>query len=76
LSSDLLLALGFEENDGRITTAAVCVYPSRVADARDTLARMNMADKIPVASGICWYMWNRNLCTYTPLPLFAIDCLA
>jgi len=53
LSSDLLLALGFEENDKRITTAAVCVYPSRVADARDTLARMNMADKIPVASGIC-----------------------
>jgi deoxyribose-phosphate aldolase len=53
LSSDLLLALGFEENDIRITTAAVCVYPSRVADARDTLTRMGMADKIPVASGIC-----------------------
>jgi deoxyribose-phosphate aldolase len=53
LSSDLLLALGFEENDKRITTAAVCVYPSRVADARNTLARMGMADKIPVASGIC-----------------------
>jgi deoxyribose-phosphate aldolase len=50
LSSDLLLALGFEENDRIITTAAVCVYPSRVADASGTLARMNMADKIPVAS--------------------------
>jgi hypothetical protein len=48
-----MLALGFEENDKRITTAAVCVYPSRVADARNTLAKMDMADKIPVASGIC-----------------------
>jgi len=76
LSSDLLLALGFEENDKRITTAAVCVYPSRVADARNTLARMNMADKIPIASGICYNLWNRNLCIYSTLPLFAIDCLA
>lgn len=53
MSSDVLLALGFEEGDNRITTAAVCLYPSRVADAVSCLKKMGMADKIPVASGIC-----------------------
>lgn len=51
MSSDVLLALGFDEDDKRITTAAVCLYPSRVADAVSSLKKMGMADRIPVASG-------------------------
>ncbi|PNF40983.1 Deoxyribose-phosphate aldolase, partial [Cryptotermes secundus] len=50
LSTDLLVALGFDENDERITTAAVCVYPARVADATSNLKKLGVADRIPVAS--------------------------
>lgn len=50
LSSDLLVALGFDENDERITTAAVCIYPARVADATSSLKKLGVADKIHVAS--------------------------
>jgi hypothetical protein len=46
-----LVALGFDENDERITTAVVCVYPARVADAMNSLKKLGVADKIPVASG-------------------------
>jgi hypothetical protein len=53
-----------EENDERITTAAVCVYPSRVEDARNALARMDMAERIPVASGICQYI-GTEICAFT-----------
>nr|CAD7448574.1 unnamed protein product [Timema bartmani]CAD7453576.1 unnamed protein product [Timema tahoe] len=46
LSPDLLTALGIEQP---ITTGAVCVYPARVADAVQALARLK-AGHIPVAS--------------------------
>lgn len=51
LSSDVLLALGFDEDDKRITTAAVCLYPSHIKDAVNSLKKMGVADRIPVASG-------------------------
>jgi hypothetical protein len=60
LSSDLLVALGFDENDERITTAAVCVYPARVNDAINSLKKLGVADKIPVASGTALCTWNRE----------------
>ncbi|PSN30911.1 Deoxyribose-phosphate aldolase [Blattella germanica] len=49
LSSDILSGLGFLGKDD-ITTAAVCVYPARVADAVSCLNKMGMADRISVAS--------------------------
>lgn len=32
-------------------TAAICVYPSRVADAREIMQRMQMSDRIQIAAG-------------------------
>lgn len=52
LPEDLLNDLGFEYGpDSCIRTAAVCVYPSRVEDAVKTLKRLQLLDKINVASG-------------------------
>lgn len=45
----MLGALGFEM--GSFQTAAVCVYPSKVPIAYQTLQKMGMEDKINVASG-------------------------
>jgi hypothetical protein len=61
LPSDLLVALGFDKNDERITTAAVCVYPARVADAINSLKKLGVADKIPVASGTLLCTGNRKI---------------
>lgn len=36
----------FEE----VTCGAVCVYPSRVSDAFETLSSLKMSDKIPIAA--------------------------
>lgn len=35
----------------KLHVAAVCVYPTKVKDAYDTLKRLNMLDKIQIASG-------------------------
>lgn len=35
----------------KLHVAAVCVYPTKVKDAHDTLKRLNMLDKIQIASG-------------------------
>ncbi|KAJ3654817.1 hypothetical protein Zmor_013976 [Zophobas morio] len=51
LPEDLLNELGFEYgSDCPIRTAAVCVYPSRVEDAVKMLTKLNLLDKINVAS--------------------------
>lgn len=52
INEDILNQMGFSYNeDSVIHTAAVCVYPARVEDAVKTLRRMNMLNKINVASG-------------------------
>lgn len=38
-------------NSSTIHTAAVCVYPSRVKNAYDALARLNKLDDIQIAAG-------------------------
>ncbi|GAB0093189.1 Deoxyribose-phosphate aldolase [Sergentomyia squamirostris] len=44
-------ALGLDDETKRkIHTAAVCVYPSRVPDARDTLAELGRLNEIPIAA--------------------------
>ncbi|KAJ8930703.1 hypothetical protein NQ314_016468 [Rhamnusium bicolor] len=51
IAEDLLNELGFEYNNtSPIHTAAVCVYPSKVQDAVETLKYMGLAEKIKVAS--------------------------
>ncbi|XP_056634665.1 deoxyribose-phosphate aldolase [Diorhabda sublineata] len=51
IADDVLNELGFNYNvDSPIHTAAVCVYPARVADAVDALSKMGMCKKIAVAS--------------------------
>jgi deoxyribose-phosphate aldolase len=51
LPKDLLNELGFEYGaDCAIRTAAICVYPSRVEDVVKTLKKLNVLDKINVAS--------------------------
>ncbi|XP_050307208.1 deoxyribose-phosphate aldolase [Anthonomus grandis grandis] len=52
IAEDLLEKLGFnyEDPDCPIRTAAVCVYPSKVKDATDTLKQIGFYDKINVAS--------------------------
>ncbi|KAG7299387.1 hypothetical protein JYU34_016334 [Plutella xylostella] len=49
LSKVLSKSLGFGEDDG-ITTAAVCVYPSRVADAHETLKLLEATGKVNIAA--------------------------
>jgi hypothetical protein len=71
LSSDLLVALGFDENDERITTAAVCVYPARVTDATSSLKKLGMADKIRVASGTALCIGNRRIPSVSIVSVFA-----
>ena len=41
----------FGEFSTKLHTAAVCVYPTKVKDAYDTLKRLNMLDKIQIAAG-------------------------
>lgn len=56
IAEDLLNQLGFEYNEkSSIHTAAVCVYPSKVEDAVQTLKKMGMDEKIKVASGECFF---------------------
>ncbi|CAG9833800.1 unnamed protein product [Diabrotica balteata] len=51
VAEDILNELGFEYNEeSPIHTAAVCVYPSRVADAVKALGDMGMLSKINVAA--------------------------
>lgn len=38
-------------DEKRPHTAAVCVYPSRVSDAREVLQRMQMGERIQIAAG-------------------------
>lgn len=33
-----------------MTCGAVCVYPSRVADAKEALTKLNMQNEIPIAA--------------------------
>lgn len=49
LSPEVLEKLGLEK--GKVRTAAVCVYPSRVADAHDVIKRMDLVKEIQIASG-------------------------
>lgn len=52
INEDILNQMGFNYGDDSVIhTAAVCVYPARVEDAVKTLGRMNMLNKINVASG-------------------------
>ena len=48
LRADLIKSVGLEQ--AGITCGAVCVYPSRVADAVNALKSLKMEDKIPVAA--------------------------
>lgn len=51
IAEDLLLKLGFNyEDSSPIHTAAVCVYPSRVAETVQALTRLGYYNKIAVAS--------------------------
>ncbi|CAG9771430.1 unnamed protein product [Ceutorhynchus assimilis] len=51
LAEDLLLKLGYKyDEECPIQTAAVCVYPSKVRDAVETLKKLGYYDKINVAS--------------------------
>ncbi|KAG5865838.1 hypothetical protein JTB14_029935 [Gonioctena quinquepunctata] len=51
VAEDLLNELGFEYDEKcPIHTAAICVYPSKVEDAVQTLKKMGMVEKIKVAS--------------------------
>lgn len=76
LSSDLLVALGFDENDERITTAAVCVYPARVADATNSLKKLGVADRIPVASGTSLCIGSRKIPTISTVPVLTSNCFS
>lgn len=52
VNEEILKQIGFSyDDDSVIHTAAVCVYPARVEDAVTTLTKMNMLNKINVASG-------------------------
>lgn len=42
---------GVTEDYEKFTTAAVCVYPSRVADAAEALKSMNLPVPIQIAAG-------------------------
>lgn len=56
LTPELLGSFGFEYNaDCPIHTAAVCVYPSKVKSAFNTLKQLGFENKINVASGISCY---------------------
>ncbi|KAJ2946916.1 hypothetical protein O0L34_g16257 [Tuta absoluta] len=48
LNSNLVKKLGLPE--GKITTAAVCVYPNRVADAYNVIKRLELLKEIQIAS--------------------------
>lgn len=76
LSSDLLVALGFDENDERITTAAVCIYPARVADATSSLKKLGVADKIPVASGTLLCIGSKKIPTIRTVSVFTSNCFS
>ncbi|CAG5039920.1 unnamed protein product [Parnassius apollo] len=49
LSNAILKKLKLSD-DNKITTAAVCVYPTRVADAYDIIKKMGLTDTIKIAS--------------------------
>lgn len=49
LSPEVLQKLGLEK--GKVRTAAVCVYPNRVADAHGVIQRMGVVNEIQIASG-------------------------
>ena len=49
ISSKILNALEFPQKT--FTTAAVCVYPSRVTDAVSTLKKLSLVEEFPVAAG-------------------------
>lgn len=48
----------FEHHSGdskflsQLHVAAVCVYPTKVKDAHDTLEKLNMLDRVQIASGL------------------------
>ncbi|XP_049865958.1 deoxyribose-phosphate aldolase [Pectinophora gossypiella] len=48
LAPELVKRLGLPE--GKVKTAAVCVYPSRVPDAYNALKRLGLVDEIQIAS--------------------------
>ncbi|CAH0557560.1 unnamed protein product [Brassicogethes aeneus] len=51
IADDLLEKLGFSyEENSPLRTAAICVYPSRVEDARKTLEKLGYYEKINIAS--------------------------
>ena len=58
----MLEALGFEASC--IQTAAVCVYPSKVPIAYETLKKMGVENKINVASGECIFTSRILFLTY------------
>lgn len=43
------------EFERKLHVAAVCVYPTKVRDAYDTLKRLDMLDKINIASGTYFF---------------------
>lgn len=59
VSPDIIKSLGFSENDV-ITTAAVCVYPARVADAVAALKCLRPDGKVKVAAGIKLYIYQQK----------------
>ncbi|CAK1604098.1 unnamed protein product [Parnassius mnemosyne] len=49
ISTSILKRLKLND-ENKIRTAAVCVYPTRVADARDIIMKMGLTDTIKIAS--------------------------
>lgn len=74
ISEDILNEMGFKyDQDSVIHNAAVCVYSSRVGDAVRTLQKMNMLDKINVASGKTnSFLFNHNISSYNKY-LYKVD---
>ncbi|CAG9560365.1 unnamed protein product [Danaus chrysippus] len=42
--------LGVDQNDIKVRTAAVCVYPNRIKDAYETISRLNLKKDVQIAS--------------------------
>lgn len=55
VSEKLLGALEFQRKEP-FTTAAVCVYPARIADAVAAIQKMSMTSYIPVAAGMIKFL--------------------
>lgn len=49
---------GNSEFLSQMHVAAVCVYPTKVKDAHDTLEKFNMLDRVQIASGLTFELFS------------------